>query len=43
LRGGDSDRTPITLRDEGVAVDCEDVDIPEILFAGCVGEVSAMG
>src|SRR4029077_16285392 len=34
--------TPITLRDEGVAVHREDVDIPEILLAGSVGVVTAV-
>ena len=41
LCSGDPNCTPITLRDECVAVRREDVDVPEILFAGSVGVVSA--
>ena len=32
--------TPITLRDEGVAVDREDIDVPEIVFAGSIDVVT---
>jgi hypothetical protein len=36
-----SELHPVTLRDEGVAVHREDVDVPEILFAnGCPGDSS---
>src|SRR5258708_29626546 len=41
LCSGDPDCAPITLRDECVAVRREDVDVPEILFAGSVGVVTA--
>jgi len=40
LCSGDPDCTPITLRDEGVDIHREDVDVPEILFAGSVGVVT---
>ena len=39
---GDPNRTPITLRIEGVAIHREDVDVPEILFAGSVCVVTAI-
>jgi hypothetical protein len=39
---GDPNCTPITLRDKGVAVHRDDVDVPEILFAGSVGVVTAI-
>jgi hypothetical protein len=42
LCSGDPNCTPITLRDEGVGVHVEDVDVPEILFAGSVGVVTAI-
>jgi hypothetical protein len=42
LRSGDPNCTPSTLRDKGVAGHREDVDVPEILFAGSVGVVTAI-
>jgi hypothetical protein len=42
LRSGDPNCTPITLRDIGVTVHREDVDVPEILVAGSVGVVIAI-
>jgi hypothetical protein len=42
LCSGDPNCAPITLRDEGVTAHPEDVDVPEILFAGSVGVVTAI-
>ena len=42
LCAGDPNCAPITLRDKGVTVHREDVDIPEILFAGSIGVVTAI-
>src|SRR5215207_10299721 len=42
LCSGDPNCTPITLRDEGVAVHRQDVDVPEIRFAGGIGVVTAI-
>jgi hypothetical protein len=33
---------PITLRDEGIAIHRENVDVPEIVFAGSVDVVTAI-